>query len=100
MSFDPTITAGSLIILTGNIVVFLVFIIRLEGKINLLNLRIDHMEQAFEVLAKTDSRLATFEARLTSHDGLISTTQKDVYDLRRGTGWVTKPRDHVNGEYP
>lgn len=100
MTFDPTITLGSVLILAGNVAIFLIYIIRMEGKLNLLTLRTANLEAAVEALAKTDTRLATFEERLANHGKMLATAQGDISDLRKGKGFINNRDAHgVNGEY-
>lgn len=100
MVFDPTITLGSVLILVGNAAIFVIYIIRMEGKLNLLTLRTTNLEQAVDALAKTDTRLATFEERLSNHGKMLATAQSDISDLRKGKGFITnRNANSVEGEY-
>jgi len=88
MAFDPTISMGSILILVGNIGIFVVYIIRMEGKINLLTLRTGSLEKALEALVSSNTRLATFEERLANHGKMLATAQGDISDLRNGRGFI------------
>lgn len=100
MNFDPTITLGALLNFGGIVGVGLVYLIRMEGKMNLFALRIGSLEESVAALIKTDVRLATIEERLTNHVSMLTTAQRDISDLRRGNGFITTPRDRLDGEYP
>ena len=99
MTFDPTISLGSILILVGNIALFLIYIIRLEGKINLLTLRTTTLEQTLKALAQTDSRLAIIDERIANHGKMLATAQGDISDLRKGKGWIQGPQG-IDREYP
>lgn len=100
MTFDPTVSLGSILILVGNIGLFLIYIIRLEGKINLLTLRTSTLEKAVTSLAETDTRLATFEERLSNHGRMLAIAQGDISDLRKGKGFIqNRAASSVDGEY-
>ncbi len=99
MTYDPTISLGSILILVGNIGLFLIYIIRLEGKINLLTFRTSTVEQTVKALAQTDSRLATIDERIASHGKMLATAQSDISDLRKGKGWIQGPQG-IDREYP
>lgn len=99
MTFEPTITASGLLIVFSNIVLGLIFIIRLEGKMNVLSVRVGNLETTVATLVKTDVRLATIEERMTNHVKMLTTAQQDISDLRRGNGFIHNPRDRVDGEY-
>lgn len=100
MSFDPTVTLGALLNLGGIVSVGLIYLIRMEGKMNVFAVRIGKLEETVSALVKTDVRLATIEERLKNHVAMLTTVQRDVSDLRRGDGWITKPRGGIDGEYP
>jgi hypothetical protein len=100
MSFDPTITLGSILILVGNIGIFLIYIIRMEGKLNLIALRTTNLEQALDALAKTDTRLATFEERIANHGKMLAIAQGDISDLRKGKGFIqNRSSEGIDGSY-
>lgn len=101
MSFDPTVTLGALLNLCGIVGVGLVYLIRMEGKMNLFSLRIGALEDSVAALIKTDVRLATIEERLTNHVTMLTTAQRDISDLRRGDGFIRGGgRLGIDGEYP
>jgi len=99
MAFDPTITFGAILNFAGIVGVGLIYMIRMEGKINLFSLRISKLEESVKSLAKTDSRLAVIEERITNHSKMITTAQQDISDLRHGSGFIARRRDSVEGEY-
>jgi hypothetical protein len=100
MNFDPTITLSGVAIFGSNVILGLIYLMRMEGKLNVVSSRLDSLETTVATLVKTDVRLATLEERLTNHVTMITTAQRDISDLRRGNGFITHPRDRVDGEYP
>lgn len=99
MTFDPTVTMSGLLIFASNVAIGLIYLMRMEGKLNVVTSRLDSLETTVSTLVKTDVRLATLEERLTNHVTMITTAQRDISDLRRGNGFITHPRDRVDGEY-
>lgn len=75
-------------ILVGNVGIFLIYIIRMEGKINLLTLRTTSLEKALETLVSSNTRLTTFEERLANHGKMLAIVQGDISDLRNGRGFI------------
>lgn len=100
MIFDTTVNLVSVLNLVGMLVFALVYLIRMEGKLNIFALRIGKLEDSVTALIKTDKRLAVIEERLTNHVAMLTTAQRDISDLRRGNGWITRPREGLDGEYP
>jgi hypothetical protein len=100
MTFEPTLTFGALLQFCGIVGVGLIYMIRMEGKLGMVVLRITRLEETVANLTRIDSRLATIEERLTNHVGMLTTAQRDISDLRRGNGWITRDRSGVEGEYP
>lgn len=101
MTFDPTITLGAILNLGGIVGVALIYLVRMEGKMNLFGLRIKSLEESVAALIKTDIRLATIEERLTNHVSMLTTAQRDISDLRRGDGFIRGGgRLGIDGEYP
>jgi hypothetical protein len=100
MAFDPTITFGAVLNFAGVVGIGLIYLIRMEGKINVFTVRIDRLEKTVEALAKNDSRMAVIEERLNNHSKMLTTAQSDISDLRRGNGFITTHRERVDGEYP
>ncbi len=99
MTFDPTISLGAILNLGGIIGVALIYLIRMEGKMNVFSVRVGALEESVSALIKTDVRLATIEERLTNHVTMLTTAQRDISDLRRGDGFI-RGRAGVDGEYP
>src|SRR5882757_9362073 len=99
MTYDPTISLGSILILVGNIGLFLIYIVRLEGKINLLTLRTETVEDTLKALAQTDSRLAIIDERIANHGKMLAVAQGDISDLRKGRGWIQGAQG-IDHEYP
>lgn len=78
------------------------------GRIDMLELRVGNIEKAMEKIADTLAMFHNNEKLLILMEQQMATIQKQhaslndtVEALRRGDGWITKPRrDDVNGEYP
>ncbi len=100
MTFDPTITLSGAMIFASNIAIGLIFLIRMEGKLNVLTVRITSLESAIDSLAHTDRRIGVLEERLSNHVKMLTTAQQDISDLRRGNGFISGPRGSVDGRYP
>lgn len=100
MTFDPTITFGAVLNFAGIVGVGLIYLIRMEGKINIFTIRIETLEETVKTLAKNDSRMAVIEERLNNHSKMLTTAQSDISDLRRGNGFIVGVRERIDGEYP
>jgi hypothetical protein len=99
MQFDPTITSGAVLNAVVLLVGFVVAFTRIGGRIDLLSVRLGAVEEAIKLSRDTDSRLATIEERLTNHGTTLSTVQRELFDLRRGKGFITGQRQSVDGEH-
>jgi hypothetical protein len=99
MTFDPTITSGSLINALVLLVGFVVAFTRIGGRIDLLSQRLKTVEEALTKLTDDGTRLAILEERVTNHGKMITTAQQVIEDLRHGKGFITSNRSTVNGEY-
>lgn len=100
MTFDPTITLGALLNLAGIVGVGLIYLIRMEGKMNMLSLRVGNLEKTINNMADTNSRINVLEERLKNHVAMLTVAVRDISDLRRGQGFI-QPRSQttVDGEY-
>jgi hypothetical protein len=106
VTFDPTITFGAVLIVLGQVSSMFWFAARMDKRIDLLSAHVDNLGKRVDAQgetikesAKFGERFATLETRVTCHGSLLSTTQRDVSDLRRGNGFISTPREAVNGEY-
>jgi hypothetical protein len=100
MTFDTTINLTAIVNLGVTLAFALIYLIRMEGKMNVFALRIRSLEESVFALIKTDVRLATIEERLTNHVSMLTTAQRDISDLRRGDGFIrASGRSSVDGEY-
>lgn len=99
MTFDPTISWGAilnaLVLLAGFIAAFT----RIGGRIDLLALRLKAVEDAIKEQSNNNTRIAILEERVTNHGKMIATNQTVIEDLRHGKGFVTGPRQGVDGAY-
>jgi hypothetical protein len=104
MTFDPTITASGVLVILSNIALGLIYLIRMEGKMNVFGMRITSLEAAIEQLAHTDRRIGVLEERLSNHVKMLTTAQQDIQDLRRGKGFIQRRGDDgesgIDGRYP
>lgn len=100
MNFDPTLNWGAIIQSSILIVGFIVAFTRIGGRIDLLSLRLKAVEEAIKSHSDTSTRLSILEERVTNHGKMIATNQSVIEDLRRGTGFITKRRDGIDGEFP
>lgn len=99
MTFDPTVTFGAILNAAVLFVGFVGAFVRIGGRIDLLALRMEAMEEAIRDHREFDKRLTTTEERLTNHVAMLTTAQRDISDLRRGEGFITGHRKSVDGEY-
>lgn len=99
MTFDPSITMGALLNAGVLLVGFVVAFTRIGGRMDLLSQRMESVEKSLDNASDTDKRLATLEERLTNHVQMLTIAQRDISDLRRGSGFITSGRQQVNGEY-
>lgn len=105
MMFDPTISLGMLINAGVLLVGFVIAFTKLGGRIDLLSERMKSTEEVTSVRLKCiedvlkDSK--DFDKRLTTSESVLATAQRDIYDLRRGDGFITAShRKSIDGEYP
>src|SRR3954465_11501719 len=107
MTFDSTITMGSvlnpLVLLTG----FAIAFTRIGGRIDLVQQtlkshleRLQELEAAVKQIAANDVRVATMEERLNNHVKMLVTAQGDIADLRHGNGFITShnQRHSIDGQ--
>lgn len=107
MVFDNTVTLGAILIVLGNAVVAIVYVLRMEAGMkvfaaNMLDMsrRLTKLEERIEGIVATGTRLATIEERLNNQVAIAATTQQEVADLRRGRGWIQRDgREGLAGEY-
>jgi hypothetical protein len=93
------------------VVVWLVTIIlawsKFGGRIDIIELRVSHMEKTLETIAKTlelfqsnEKTLVAIQLQLATIQSAHTTLNTTVEDLRRGQGWITGPRrGNIDGEY-
>jgi hypothetical protein len=99
MTFDPSITMGAILNAAVLLVGFVGAFTRIGGRIDLLSARLGAVEDAIKLARDTDSRLATIEERVTNHGVMLATTQRDISDLRHGSGFITGHRHSIDGEH-
>jgi hypothetical protein len=91
MTFDPTITLGTLlqivVFLSGGLFAFM----RVQTKLELLAQRVQSLEKASSNIGSILSSVAVQSQRLTSLEG-------DVRELRHGRGFI-RGGQGVDGEY-
>jgi len=93
------------------VIVWLVTIIvawtKFGGRIDIIELRVSHMEKTLETIANTlelfqsnEKTLMTIQLQLASMQKDHSVLYETVEQLRRGDGWITGPRrGNMEGEY-
>lgn len=99
MTFDPTITSGSVLNAIVLLVGFVIAFTRIGGRIDLLSQRLKAVEEVLKEHRDNDTRIAILEVRVTNHGNMITAAQQEVADLRRGKGFIAAHRDSVDGEY-
>jgi len=99
MTLDPTISWGAILNAIVLLAGFVGAFSRIGGRIDLLAVRLSAVEEAIKLARTTDSRLATMEERLTNHSAMLTIAQRDISDLRHGSGFITGHRQNVDGEY-
>lgn len=106
MTLDPTISYGAIIMtitlfggFVSTIVTIAIAFTKVGGRLDLLAHRVFGVEQKVEGISTIPTRVAILETNQANHGQLIAAAQKNVDGLRRGEGWITHPRDRVDGEY-
>lgn len=99
MTLDPTITYGAIFNALVLLIGFVGAFYRIGGRIDLLASRMQAVEKSLDASSDTDKRLATLEERITNHVAMLTIAQRDISDLRRGSGFITAHRRQVDGEY-
>lgn len=106
MTFDPTVTIGAIFIVISQIGSMFFYAARMDKRIDLLSAVVEHLRERIEAqgdtikeYAKIGERFVRIEGRVDNHDGMITTTQRDVADLRRGKGFIRNGPDGVDREY-
>lgn len=94
ITFDPTISWGSIIQVLVLLVGFIAAFTRVGGLISLMTLRLERLEKAVEKLADNNTRLAILEERVTNHSKMIATNHGVIEDLRHGKGFVGIDREY------
>src|SRR5947209_8114401 len=100
MTFDPSITLGAILNAGVLLVGFVVAFARIGGRIDLLALRMEAVEETLKDSRDIEKRLTINEERITNHGRTLTTLQQDVSDMRRGEGFITSHRKSIDGEYP
>jgi prefoldin subunit 5 len=92
MTFDPTVTLGTLIqiavFLGGGLVAF----IKVQGKLEMLSLRVENLESTSASIGTILQSVAVQSQRLTA-------LEQDLRELRHGEGFIRGPRG-LDREYP
>lgn len=97
MTIDPTITYGAVINAFVLFIGFVVAFTRIGGRIDLLAQRLERVEKAVERLGDNNTRIAILEERVTNHGKMIATNQAIIEDLRKGNGFISSPRQNIDG---
>lgn len=99
MTFDPTISWGAILNASVLLAGFIIAFTRIGGRIDLLALRLKAVEEAIKDQSDNNTRISILEERVTNHGKLIATAQQDISDMRRGAGFISGPRQGVDGAY-
>lgn len=108
MTFDPTINAGNLIVVALALIGLIAGWYKFGGRLDILEYRVAAIEKTLLVIASAiekqnanEKQLALVDARVAAMESHMGVIAKDLSDLRRGDGWVTKnTRRGIDGEYP
>jgi hypothetical protein len=85
MTFDPTITLGTLIQIAVFLGTGLIAFIRVQGKLEMLSLRVRNLETTSENIGTILQAVAVQSQRLTA-------LEQDLRELRHGEGFIRGPR--------
>jgi ABC-type Fe3+-hydroxamate transport system substrate-binding protein len=107
MTFDPTINAGNLFLMAMGVIAFIGGWYKFGGCLDMLEYRVKAVEDTMRIMAAAmekqvaaEKLLALIDQRVVAVEGLAQTLNKEISDLRRGDGWITKSsRTTVEGEY-
>lgn len=99
LTFDPSISLGTLINAAMLLIAVVAAFSRIGGRIDLLALRMRALEEVLNSNKDISSRLIVVEERLNHYTNMMMTAQRDISDLRRGVGFVTRGRESIDGEY-
>lgn len=94
MTFDPTITLGTLlqifVFFGGGLIAF----IRMQGKMDMMSLRIKNLET-------TSTNTGTILQTVAVQSQRLTALEQDLRELRHGEGFVRgKLNRSIDGEYP
>lgn len=92
MVFDPSISFGTILNALALLIGFTIAFTRIGGRIDLLTQRLESVEDTVKAAADIRSEIATIKEQVT-------TTQRDIANLRRGEGFITSHRKSVDGQY-
>lgn len=91
MTFDPTITLGTLVQIVVFLSTGLIAFVRVQGKLEMLSLRVKNLETTSANIGTILSSVAVQSQRLTA-------LEQDLRELRHGEGFVRGPRG-IDREY-
>jgi outer membrane murein-binding lipoprotein Lpp len=75
-------------------------ILRNDWSAKTLKEQLDGMQDELKKLAEVITTQAVQTTRIDNINSQVATLQRELSDLRRGNGWITRPRGGVEGEYP
>ncbi len=107
LTFDPSVNAGNLLVFIFAILAFIGAWYRFGGRLDLLEYRTDEqnktlerISKALEAVAGEKTAMALIQQKQNAQGDIIVILQKELYDLRRGEGYIQSPRRaNVDGEY-
>jgi len=98
VTFDPTITFGAIVNALVLLVGFAIAFTRIGGRIDLLSQRLTAVEEALKAFGNVSTRLAVNETVAATHAQMIAGLQKEIADMRRGSGFIAAGRERLDGE--
>lgn len=100
MQFDPTINAGNLIVVALAIIGLIAGWYKFGGRLDMLEYRVKAIEETLKIIATAIEKQNANEKQLALIDARVTVMSKEIFDLRRGEGYITARRSTVDGEYP
>lgn len=110
ISLDTALKVGEIVAIVGSaataLIMFSRVFTRVEVKLenqtkDIVDLKLDvkKLSEVITTVATQGVRMDALSERMTSTDRRYDTLFKLYEEIRRGTGWITKKRDAVDGEY-
>jgi hypothetical protein len=75
-------------------------VLRNDWSTRTLKEQMEGMQEELKKLAAVITQQAVQMTRIDNLNSQITTLEREVSDLRRGNGWISRGRGSVDGEYP